>query len=40
VNLLEDDGRTPPNHSRLAFCLAEVDFDADDRPEHDPQKGQ
>jgi hypothetical protein len=31
--------RTAPNHSRPAFCIVEVDIDADDQPERDPQQG-
>ena len=40
VKLLEDAWRTAPNHSRPASCVAEVDIDAEDHPERDPQKGQ
>ena len=40
VKLLADAWRTAPNHSRPQTCVAEVDVDAEDQPEGDPQKGQ
>jgi len=40
VKLLEDAGRTAPNHSRPASCVIDADIDAEDYPELDPQKGQ
>ena len=40
VKLLEDVWRTAPNHLRPQTCIAEVDVDAEDQPERDPQKGQ
>ena len=40
VELLEGAWRTAPNHSRPQTCVAEVDVDAEDQPERDPQKGQ
>ncbi len=40
VKLADDVWRTAPNHSRPASCVAEVDIDAEDHPERDPQKGQ
>jgi hypothetical protein len=39
VKLVDDFWRTAPNHSRPASCVADVDIDADDHPERDPQKG-
>ncbi|MGH9510777.1 MAG: hypothetical protein ACRD2U_01440 [Terriglobales bacterium] len=39
VKLREDAWRTAPNHSRPAACMSEVDIDAEDYPEPDPQKG-
>ena len=40
VKLLDDGWRTAPNHSRPASCVVEVDIDAEDHPERDPQNGQ
>ena len=40
VNLLDEPWHTAPNHSRPASCIVEVDVDADDQPERDPQNGQ
>ena len=40
VRLLEDVWRTAPNHLRPQTCIAEVDVDAEDQPDRDPQKGQ
>jgi hypothetical protein len=37
VELLDDAWRTAPNHSRPQTCVAEVDVDADDQPDRDPQ---
>jgi hypothetical protein len=39
VKLLEGAGRTAPNHSRPASCVADADIDAEDHPERDPQNG-
>ena len=33
-------GNTAPNHSRPTSCVIDADIDAEDQPEHDPQKGQ
>ena len=40
VKLLEDVWRTAANHLRPQTCIAEVDVDAEDQPDRDPQKGQ
>jgi hypothetical protein len=32
--------RTAPNHSRPAHCIVDVNIDADDQPQREPQKGQ
>ncbi len=40
VELLSDAWRTAPNHSRPQTCIAQVDVDAEDQPDRDPQKGQ
>ena len=40
VAVLGDAWRTAPNHTRPQTCIAEVDVDADDYPERDPQNGQ
>jgi hypothetical protein len=40
VELLDAPWRTGPNHSRPASCIVDVDIDADDQPERDPQYGQ
>ena len=40
VKLLEDVWRTAPKHLRPQTCIAEVDVDAEDQPDRDPQKGQ
>jgi hypothetical protein len=40
VKLLLGPWRTAPNHSRPAHCIVNVDIDADDQPERDPQNGQ
>jgi len=39
VELLDGSWKTAPNHSRPATCVVEADIDAEDYPEHDPQKG-
>ena len=39
VELVNDSWKTAPNHSRPATCVVEVDIDAEDQPERDPQKG-
>jgi hypothetical protein len=40
VKLLEDAWHTAPNHSRSASCIIDVDIDAEDHSERDPQNGQ
>jgi hypothetical protein len=40
VKLLRGQWRTAPSHSRPASCIVDVDIDADDQPERDPQNGQ
>jgi hypothetical protein len=40
VKLLEDAWHTAPKHSRPASCIIEVDIDAEDHSERDPQNGQ
>jgi hypothetical protein len=40
VELLDGSWKTAPNHSRPATCVVEADIDAEDQPEHTPQKGQ
>ena len=40
VELLDAVWHTAPNHSRPQTCVAEVDVDADDQPDRDPQQGQ
>jgi hypothetical protein len=40
VELVEGSWKTAPNHSRPATCVVEADIDAEDQPEHTPQKGQ
>jgi hypothetical protein len=40
VRVLQGPWRTAPNHSRPAACIVDVDIDADDQPERDPQQGQ
>jgi hypothetical protein len=40
VKLLEDVWRTAASHLRPQTCIAEVDVDAEDQPDRDPQKGQ
>jgi len=37
VEVLDEAWRTAPNHSRPQTCVAEVDVDADDQPDRDPQ---
>jgi hypothetical protein len=40
VSLLEESvWRTAPNHSRPQTCVPDVDVDAEDYPERDPQNG-
>jgi hypothetical protein len=39
VTVLDDAWRTAPNHTRPQTCIARVDVDAEDYPEHDPQNG-
>ena len=31
--------QTAPNHSRIASCIADVDVDAEDHPDREPQQG-
>jgi hypothetical protein len=40
VELLDGPWKTAPNHSRPASCIVDVDADAEDYPERDPQQGQ
>jgi hypothetical protein len=40
VRLLEDAWHTAANHSRPASCIIDVDIDAEDHSERDPQNGQ
>jgi hypothetical protein len=40
VELLDGPWQTAPNHSRPVACIINVDVDADDYPERDPQQGQ
>ena len=40
VELVEGSWKTAPNHSRPATCVVDADIDAEDQPEHTPQKGQ
>jgi hypothetical protein len=40
VELLDGPWQTAPNHSRPASCIVDVDVDAEDYPERDPQQGQ
>jgi hypothetical protein len=40
VKLLEGPWQTAPNHSRPTSCIADVEVDAEDYPERDPQQGQ
>lgn len=40
VDLLDEPWRTASNHSRPASCIVDVEIDADDQPERDPQNGQ
>ncbi len=37
VELLNSVWQTAPNHSRTASCIADVDADAEDHPDRDPQ---
>ena len=37
VELLNGAWQTAPNHSRTASCIAEVDADAEDHPDREPQ---
>lgn len=39
VKTVEGDWRTAPNHSRSTSCVVDADIDAEDQPEHHPQKG-
>ena len=40
VELLDGPWQTAPNHSRPGSCIVDVDVDAEDYPERDPQQGQ
>ena len=40
VELMEGAWRTAPNHSRPQTCITEVDVDAEDYPDRNPQTGQ
>ena len=40
VEFVEGTWWTAPNHSRPQTCVVVVDVDAEDYPEHAPQKGQ
>jgi len=40
VELLEGVWHTAPNHSRPQTCIVEVDVDAEDYPDRNPQNGQ
>ena len=40
LSLWKDVWRTAPNHTRPQTCIAQVDVDAKDYPEGDPQNGQ
>jgi hypothetical protein len=40
VELRDGFWKTAPNHSRPASCVIDADIDAEDQPEHTPQKGQ
>ena len=37
IELLNGAWQTAPNHSRTASCIADVDADAEDYPDRDPQ---
>jgi hypothetical protein len=39
VELVEGSWKSAPNHSRPATCVVDVEIDAEDQPERDPQKG-
>jgi hypothetical protein len=40
VELVEDEWKTAPNHSRPTTCVIDAEIDAEDQPEREPQKGQ
>ena len=40
VELIEGAWHTAPNHSRPQTCITEVDVDAEDYPDRNPQTGQ
>jgi hypothetical protein len=40
VAVLNDAWRTAPNHTRPQTCIVQVDVDAEDYPEGNPQNGQ
>jgi hypothetical protein len=40
VRWLRGPWHNAPNHSRSGHCIVDVDIDADDHPERDPQNGQ
>jgi len=39
VELVDDEWKTAPNHSRPTTCVIDADIDADHPPEREPQKG-
>jgi hypothetical protein len=40
IELMEGAWHTAPNHSRPQTCITEVDVDAEDYPDRNPQTGQ
>jgi hypothetical protein len=40
MKLLDDVWHTAPNHSRPQTCIIDVDVDAEDYPDRNPQTGQ
>jgi hypothetical protein len=40
IELLEGVWHTAPNHSRPQTCITDVDLDAEDYPDRNPQSGQ
>jgi hypothetical protein len=39
IELLQDVWQTAPNHSRPQTCVTDVDVDAEDDPDRNPQSG-
>jgi hypothetical protein len=39
IELLQDVWQTAPNHSRPQTCVTDVDVDAEDYPDRNPQSG-